>query len=85
MGTGVVGHSAKTYLHILHCLGCSSVRFPKAQPRVGNLRLTEDLSNSCEGEREKGEAGQVRKRLGENQSLVQNQPPLIPQAALGVC
>lgn len=76
MGTGVVGHSAKTHLHILTALlGRLLGRFPKAQPRVGNFGLTEDLGNSCEGERErekqgKSERGWVRIRAWFKASLL---------------
>lgn len=55
MGTGVVGHSAKTHLHIL--LGLLWAGSPKAQPRVGNFGLNEDLGNSRERERERRKQG----------------------------
>lgn len=45
----------------IHRVGCSWVGTPKAQSWVGSFGLTEDLGNSCEGERE---AGQLREEAG---------------------
>lgn len=57
MGTGVVGHLAKTHLHIL--LGLLLGRFPQSTAKVGNFGLTEDLGNSHEGERERGKQSKL--------------------------